>query len=239
MDNNDTKIAAIEQCKADYGEVMNFETLYGSQVQNRVLTDTYVTQDGNEERMLEQLDKAVEYAYGMRKGFAGYLSWCYAQMTLFFLLEQYDLAKRMMECAEKCVGNVESFCMTGNYNDTNGNDTGFVNFSFGEKDSDMANTLRYAKDCYMTARLVHKKAASFESGYAFVVASILYDLAMADTASALKECKNMRELVGMIKGFIDEKKNSGDATNIKDEGEFMDVGELAKKMTESKGTAND
>ena len=226
----DNKLTKIQQCEVDYGNVMKFEILDGSQILNKRITDTYITQDKNEEKMIQQLDRDVTYTYSMRHGFTGYLSWCYAQMTLFFLLEDYDSAIKILNKAKECVQCIESFCMTGNYKDSNNNDTEFINFSFGESDENMQKTLKYAKDCYQNAKLIHKKASSFESGYAFIVASILYDLSDADTSSALKECKHMNDLIDDIISYINETKNNKTETNIKEDNmSYSDVKSLSSK----------
>ena len=228
-DNKDEK-TPIKQCPTDYGNAMNFETLDGSQILRQVVTDTYVTQDGNEDAMITQLAKMVEYSYANRAGFAGYLSWCYAEFTLLFLLERYEQSKRVLELMEFCVGCFRKYLMTGNYLDANGKPTGFRNYSFGEPDSEMANTLQFANDCYLTARLVHKKSGSFESGYAFLVASLLYHTAVVETSNALDDCSKMENLVEQIRKYVDSVIANPPSTNIGDDAmEYSDSLETLKK----------
>jgi len=222
----------IKQCPTDYGNAMNFETLDGSQILREVLTDTYVTQSGNEDTMLKQLDKMVEYTYAKRAGFAGYLSWCYAQLTLLFLLERYEQSKKMLESMEFCVGCFRKYLMTGNYLDSGGKPTGFRNYSFGEPESEMRNTLQYANDCYQTARLVHKKSGSFESGYSFLVASMLYHTAVAETSAALEDCSKMEKLIDHIRKYIDSVIANPPETNIGNDGkDYTNFSEILKQGT--------
>lgn len=236
--NNDSKEnngKGIAQTTVDYGNAMTFETLDGSQILNEVITDTYVTQNGNEDEMLKTLDKMTEYMRGKSGGVAGYLSYCYARFTMMFLIEQYELSKRILKEAEMALDAAEKYAMTGNFLDENGKETRFRNYSFGEPESDMPATLQFAKDCYDTARLVHKKAGSFESGYSFIVASMLYHFAIDESKLALDDCKHMRKLIAHIEEYVDKIIKNPPKSNIGDDGKtYSDVKDVEKSAKRGK-----
>jgi len=231
MDNEKNKIKQIE---VDYGDVMHFELLNGSQIQRRVITDTYFTLDSDsEEKMVKELSKMVDYLFTKREGFCGYLSWCYSLMTLCFLLGEYDKALNILENIRVCSEDIRRYIFTGNYNSSDGKPTGFKNFSYGENSDESVNTLKFAKDSYQSASLIHKKAQSFESGFSYIVTSILYHLVESDNANASKDCDNLDSIVKQISDYIcDVKKNPNvNEENIPSE-TFSDISSLIKKETE-------
>jgi hypothetical protein len=205
MDNKDK---TIEQVEFNYGDAMNFEVLNGAQIQRKIITDTYFTADESEEEtMVKDLSKMIDYLFTKREGFCGYLSWCYALMTLCYLLGEYDKAISMLDNISVCSEDIKRYIFTGNYNNADGSATGYKNFSYGESSDESVNTLKFAKDSYQTAALIHKKSQSFESGFSYIVTSILYHLVESDNTNASKDCENLDSIVAQLREFLIEEKS--------------------------------
>lgn len=221
----------IDQVEVDYGGVMDFEVLNGAQVVRRTITDTYSAPEGeSEENMVKELSKMIDYLFTKREGFCGYLSWCYALMTLCFLLGEYDKALLMLENIEVCSEDIKRFIFTGNYSNADGTPTGFKNYSYGESADESVNTLKFAKDSYQAAMLIHRRAQSFESGFSFVVTSLLYHLVISDSGSATKDCECLDSLVLQIRGYIKEVKENPEKSVIDESAEtFTDISKLIEK----------
>lgn len=225
----------IKQVEVNYGDVMNFAMTNGAQVMRRAITDTYFTADErSEEKMVTELSRMVDYLFTKREGFCGYLSWCYALMTLCFLLGEYDKALGVLENISVCSDDIKRFVFTGNYNDADGKPTGFKNYSYGESADESAVTLKFAKDSYQTASLIHSKAGSFESGFSFIVTSILYHLVSSDSGSAVKDCDNLDSIVTQIREYIDEIK-SGDEKSDASNGSAQSFSDISTLIVEGGG----
>lgn len=222
----------IGQVTVDYGEVMNFEPLNGSQILNERITDTYVTQSDNEDKMMGELDKMCTYLFEKRHGFAGFMAWAYAMMTMMYLLKKYDKARIFISQMTSCLDMIESHLFTGNYKLPNGQQMPFTNFSYGESEDAIQQSLKFAEDSYNTARLIHKKAGSFESGYSLLNCAILYHTAVDNVPEAQADCKYMRELLEHLDEFMAHlEANPEDDAAQKTEMTFdADIDELRKKQ---------
>lgn len=217
----------------NYGSVMNFEALNGSQIQREVITDTYVTASENEDEMIMQIDKAAEILRPKCRGFAGYLSFFYLQLTLFYIMKKYELCLKAVESIERGIDAIERQLFTGNYLDENGNESGFVNYTFGE--DDVKQTTKYIHDAWNTAKLIHSKAASFESGYSLIVTSIILYSYNKQNGMIRKECEYLRNLVNRIKEFIINERDNpshGDIIASADM-EFASIEDLKKENEEN------
>lgn len=222
----------IKQVEVDYGDVMDFELTNGSQVVRRVITDTYSAPEGEaEEEMVKSLAKTVDYLFTKREGFCGYLSWCYALMTMCFILGEYDKALSILDNVSVCSEDVKRFLFTGNYNNADGTPTGYKNYSYGESAGESATTLKFAQDAYNAATLIHHKAQSFESGFSMIVTGLLYHLVTSDTAAATKDCECLDSIVSQIRQFINETRVSPTAPMSceSDERTYGDVSSLLRE----------
>ncbi len=228
MDNKENE---IEQLEFNYGDVMDFEVLNGSQVMRRVVTDTYSAPEGeSEEKMVKDLAKMVDYLFTKREGFCGYLSWCYALMTLCFLLGEYDKAISMLDNMSVCSEDIKRFIFTGNYNNADGRTpTGFKNFSYGEGSDESMSTLKFAKDAWQAATLIHRKAQSFESGFSLIVTSILYHLVTSDNGSASKDCEHLDSIISQMRDYLNEVKENPEIVESGSPESYSDVSELIEK----------
>lgn len=227
MDNKENE---IKQFEFNYGDVMDFEVLNGSQVMRRVVTDTYSAPDGeSEEKMVKDLAKMVDYLFTKREGFCGYLSWCYSLMTLCFVLGEYDKAISILDNMSVCSEDIKRFIFTGNYDNADGTKTGFKNFSYGEGSDESMNTLKFAKDAWQAATLIHRKAQSFESGFSLIVTSILYHLVTSDNGSATKDCEHLDSIISQMRDYLNEVKENPDIDGSDSAESYSDVSKLIEK----------
>ena len=211
----------------DYSAV-NFVPLNGTQIQRNVITDTYVTASQNEDEMVRQIDNALSVLKPKRKGFAGYLSFCYLQMTLYYVLKHYDDCIKVTDSMLYCIDCIEKYLFTGNYDDTEGKPTGFINYAFGESDEELKKTVKFLHDTLNTCKMIHAKAASFESGYSLTVAELMLHGYNKQKGMMRSDCEHLREIVEKIRNFIaNERDNpSEDEITPSADMEFANIEEL-------------
>lgn len=215
----------------DYTRGFDFKPLNGGQILREVITDTYVTASQNEDEMVKRIDDAMTILYPKRKGFAGYLSFCYLQLTLFYILKNYDKCLNVIENIFYGIDCIEKYIFTGNYKDSNGNDTGFVNYAFGETDAELKNTVRYLHDTWNVAKLIHAKAGSFESGYSLAVSELMLHSYNKQLGLMRKDCEILRDITERIKKFIENERDnpSDDGIGTSYDTNFMSIEDLQKE----------
>jgi len=228
-----------KQITFNYGHVMDMANAQCCDISREVVSDTYSLLGGNEEKTLGDLDRMMTYMYEKRHGFAGYLSFSYAQMTMLYLLGRYADAAKSIDGILHGIDAVERFCFTGNYLDADGKDSGFVNFSCGESEAELENVRRFSKDTFDTAKLVHSKASSFESGYSYALAGIVYHISVGDTASVADDCRNIRTICERIRKHMVEMENKPEE-EVPVSVQFSDFGDVddlnnSKKEEETNG----
>lgn len=202
----------------DYGNVMNFSSNDGSELQREVITDSYVTASDNEDALVKRISDEMDILRTKTSGFAGYFSFYYLTLTLFYTAKWYDKCLGILDRILFGVDTLERYLMTGNMKDENGNDFGFKNLTFGESEDETKNNNKFAIDTYNTAKLVHSKASSFESGYALIVASIVLHNYHKQKGMIMKDCSCMRKIVEHIRKFIiTENDSSRQTLNNKNE----------------------
>lgn len=214
----------------DYTAGMEFTPLNGGQVLREVITDTYVTASKSEDEMVQKIDDALTILNSKRRGFAGYLSFGYLQLTLFYILKMYDECLKALDSIIHGVDCIEKYIFTDRYEDPQGNDSGFVNYAFGESDEELKNTVKYLHDTWNVAKLIHAKAASFESGYSLTVAELMLHAYNKQKGMMKKDCEILRDLVDKIRAFIiNERDNPSDeGIGISTETEFVSIEDLQK-----------
>ena len=239
--NNKTVIPKFNiPSQIDYTRGFDFKPINGGQIFREVITDTYVTAAQNEDEMVKRIDDAMTILYPKRRGFAGYLSFCYLHLTLFYILKNYDECLKVIDNIYHGIDCVEKYIFTGNYEDANGNDNGFVNYAFGENDADLKNTVKYLHDSWNVAKMIHAKAGSFESGYSLTVVELMLHAYNKQLGMMRKDCEILRDIVERIKSFIvNERDNPSDegigmATDV----EFMSIEDLDKEEKEDKEDKN-
>lgn len=212
----------------DYSKGANFTPLNGGQIFREVITDTYVTASQNEDEMVKRIDDAMNVLYTKRRGFAGYLSFCYLQLTLLYILKKYTECLKVLDSMLYCIDCIEKYIFTGNYEDSEGRDTGFVNYAFGESDEELKNTVKYLHDSWNVAKMIHSKASSFESGFSLTVAEIMLHGYNKQTGMMRKDCAILREIVERIRNFIINERDNPEGTEINAENgtEFMSIENL-------------
>lgn len=214
----------IEQVNFNYGKYFIIEPINGAQVMRKCITDVYnialpavsVTVGTNKEgkplaaninfqdECAKQLDQTISQLDGMKGGFIGYLSWAYAMMTLFYIMGEYSHVLTVLDMIDKCTTSIEKYIVTGGY------DNNFVNYWYGTSDT---SSLKFADDAVVTARYVHNKSNSFESGYSLITASMLKCFVVNDMKGASDELTNLRSIIKQIKEFIieEQKQSENDA----------------------------
>lgn len=216
----------------DYMKGFDFKPLNGSQIVREVITDTYVTASNNEDEMVERIDDAMTILSGKVHGFAGYLSFYYLQLTLFYIMKNYELCIKSLDNIVKGIEAVEKFIFTGKYDDVEANGAKMINYAFGESDSELKQTVKYLHDSWNVAKIVHAKAASFESGYSLIVAELMLHAYNKQIGMMRKDCDNLRDLVSHIKRFLENEMDNDVSSNS--ETEFMDIEDLNKEIMENK-----
>lgn len=214
----------------DYTKGFDFKPINGGQIFREVITDTYVTAAQNEDEMVKRIDDAMTILYPKRKGFAGYLSFCYLHLTLFYILKNYDECLKVIDNIFHGIDCVEKFIFTGNYEDSEGKDTGFVNYAFGESDAELKNTVRYLHDSWNVAKMIHAKAGSFESGYSLTVSELMLHAYNKQLGMMRKDCEILRDIAERIKSFIiNERDNPSDeGIGTTSDTEFASIEDLQK-----------
>lgn len=209
----------------DYSKSANFVPIDGSQVLREVVTDTYVTASNSEDAMVERIDEAMTVLKGKIHGFAGYLSFSYLQMTLFYVMKEYGMCLKAVDNIMKGVEAVERYVFTRSYDGVEANGVEMRNYAFGESDEELKGTVKYLHDAWNVAKMVHAKAASFESGFSLIVSEIMLHGYNRQIGMMRKDCDRLRDLVGRLAEFIererDEEPASGDL-------EFHSIEELSK-----------
>lgn len=213
----------IEQVNFNYGKDFIIEPINGAQVLRKCITDVYNTAlpeveltvgengDGDskttinfQDECAKQLDQTISQLDGMKGGFIGYLAWAYAMMTLFYIMGEYSHVLTMLDMIDKCTTSIEKYIVTGAY------DNNFVNYWYGTSDT---SSLKYADDAVVTARYIHNKSNSFESGYSLITTSMLKCFVVNDMKGATDELNNLRSIIKQIKEFIvEEQKRSENET---------------------------
>jgi len=240
-DKNNTVIPKFNiPSQIDYTRGFDFKPINGGQIFREVITDTYVTAAQNEDEMVKKIDDAMTILYSKRKGFAGYFSFCYLHLTLFYILKNYDECLKVVDNIFHGIDCVEKYIFTGNYEDANGNDTGFVNYAFGESNAELKNTVRYLHDSWNVAKMIHAKAGSFESGYSLTVSELMLHAYNKQLGMMRKDCEILRDIAERIKAFIiNERDNpSDDGIGISADTEFMSIEDLNKDEQENKESKN-
>lgn len=217
----------------DYSGGVEFKPLNGSQVFREVITDTYVTMEGNEDNMLEKLDDAMNVLNARKHGFAGYLSLQYARLTLFYILKNYDMCFESLNSILKGVTAVERFIMTGNYLDENGNESGFTNYAFGESDVELKQTVKFLHDAWNFSKVLHAKAASFESGFSLLVTDLMLHSYNKQLGMMRKDCENIRDLVAHIEEFLKKERDSGESATS--DTEFISIEDIKTEKEDGSG----
>lgn len=220
----------------DYMNGFDFKPLNGSQVVREVITDTYVTASNNEDEMIKRIDDAMTILSRKVNGFAGYLSFYYLQLTLFYIMKNYELCFKSIDNIMKGVEAVEKFIFTGSYDGVEANGAKMTNYAFGESDSELKQTIKYLHDSWNVAKMVHAKAASFESGYSLLVTDLMLHAYNKQMGMMRKDCDNFRDLVGRIRDFIE--KESNEEVSANSETEFMSIEDLKKENTENDSNGN-
>lgn len=191
----------IEQSKTiDYAKLMKFEPLAGHQILRETLTDAYVFDETTQMDIVNELDALCTELSSKTGGVVGALTLTYTKMVLFHVLGSYDNCKTAVSELRKITDELKSFVFTGNFKGTR-----FTNITLGEELKDTEDILKYAEDTYNTAVLVHKRAASYESGFSLIVASILYHFTFNDIGAISDDIKHMHMLLDAIDSYIDKK----------------------------------
>lgn len=218
MSENDTNIKNPPKfnipTEIDYGNVMDFASKDGSELQREVITDTYITASDNEDELVKRLSDEMDILRTKTSGFAGYFSFYYLALTLFYIAKWYDKCDSILDRILFGVDALERYLMTGNLLDENGTDIGFKNITFGETDEETKQNNKFAIDTYNTAKLIHAKASSFESGYSLIVASLVLHNYHKQKGMIMEDCKSMRKLVEHIRNFLCTEKAKYNEENL-------------------------
>lgn len=216
----------------DYAKGMDLLPLDGTQVLREVITDTYVTASNNEDEMVKRIDDAMTILKGKIHGFAGYMSFCYLQLTLFYVMKNYEYCFKSIDNMMKGVEAIEKYVYTRNCDDIFACGIKLTNYAFGEDDSELKNTVKYLHDSWNVAKMIHSKAASFESGYSLIVSEVMLHGYNNQIGLMKRDCDNFRDLIYHIKSYI---KNERDSEPLHSEGaEFVNMEDLQKTQTENK-----
>lgn len=215
----------------DYSKGFDFKPINGSQIFRQVITDTYVTMSNNEDEMVKRIDDAMTILYQKRRGFAGYLSFHYLQLTLMYILKNYDGCFGVIDKILNGIDCIEKYIFTRNYDDSEVNGLKFVNYAFGESDDELKNTVRYLNDSCNVANMIHAKAASFESGYSLTVTELMLHAYNKQFGLMRKDCEILRDIVDKIKDFITNERDNPSENTIEnsDSSEFVSIDDLKKE----------
>lgn len=213
----------------DYTAGFNFEPLNGTQILREVITDTYVTASENEDNMVQKIDDAMSILYPKRRGFAGYLSFCYLHLTLFYILGDYENCFKVIDNIFHGLDSIEKYIFTGKYESVENDGIGFLNYAFGESDAELENTVKFLHDTYNVAKMVHSKASSFESGYSLSVAELMLHSYNKQLGLMRKDCENIRSIVERVKKFLEDEKNhpnDGESVESSVQTEFASIEDI-------------
>lgn len=213
----------------NYSKGFDFKPINGGQIFREVITDTYISND--EDEMVKRIDDALNVLFQKRKGFAGYLSFYYLQLTLMYVMKDYDKCLVAIDRIMYGIDCVEKYIFTGNYEDSDGNDTGFVNYAFGESDAELKNTVKFLHDSWNVAKMIHAKAGSFESGFSLTVSELMLHAYNKQLGMMRKDCEILRDITERIKTFIINERDGSyeDGIASSSSTEFVSIEDLKKE----------
>ena len=210
------------------GDGAQFVPLASNQIFNKTISDVYIVGRDSEpsevdDAVARSLDATIVQLDSTKDGFCGYLSWAYAMLTLFYITRRSDYALQLLDMVEKCIDSVERYIITGEYSNN------FVNYHYGSftKTEDWKTQ---NDEMVKTAKYIHARSSSFESGFSLATVMLLDALSNDDMGAAKTECDHLRSIAKQLRGFFEEERDRETIQNI--------VAAKKKEENEAKASAD-